>query len=70
MLLFAGVLLATPVAFASSGESETVYAGEGKYRATRPLWANAYAPNDEIHNEDGVNDLGFRLVVSLATSES
>ena len=42
---------------ASSGESEMIYLGEGKYRATRPLWANAYAPNTPENNAGGVNDL-------------
>ena len=43
--------------FSSSGESETVYAGDGLYKSTRPLWANAYAPNDEKHTINNVNDL-------------
>ena len=43
--------------FASSGESEAVYVGHGNYKSTRPLWANAYAPNTPANNEDGVNDL-------------
>ncbi|MEM7397123.1 MAG: hypothetical protein AAF492_32780, partial [Verrucomicrobiota bacterium] len=40
--------------FASSGESEMVYIGEGKYKATRPLWANTYAPNTPENNAGGV----------------
>ncbi len=59
------------VANASSGESEVVYLGDGKYLATRPLWANAYAPNTPENNEDGVNDLNPGDVFSIgALSEA
>ena len=57
--IFATLLFATlcRMLFASSGESEMIYEGDGKYRATRPLWANAYAPNTPENNAGGVNDL-------------
>ena len=61
----AWLLLVAPQAFASSGESETVYVGEGKYRTTRSLWANAYAPNTPANNEDGVNDLNPGDIFSI-----
>ena len=51
--------------FASSGESEMIYEGDGKYRATRPLWANAYAPNTPENNAGGVNDLNPGDVFSI-----
>lgn len=50
---------------ASSGESEMVYVGDGKYRATRPLWANAYAPNTPENNAEGVNDLNPGDIFSI-----
>ena len=50
---------------ASSGEAEIIYIGDGKYRATRPLWANAYAPNTPENNAGGVNDLNPGDIFSI-----